>query len=337
MNVIDFLPHCQTNFSPVMKKMMRTYILVKRHISYFNPLKNVHRLDNVLRGAVFIKGALAISFIFFLLFVVYASMQIQAHNHTLGQLEQAKQENKELQIINEQLRNEIKKIKQKFESKQSYIESATRKVAYLTFDDGPSANTEKVLAILDRYHIKATFFVIGNNSEFGKQMYKRIVYRGHALGLHSYSHNYRQIYASSPAFHKDFVRIKQLVYETTGYAPNIMRFPGGSNNLVSRKYGGRALMPLLIKEITKEGYQYFDWNVDSRDAERTLQPRDVIVRSVLKGSHGKTKVIILMHDSQVKTTTVEALPAIIEGLKKQGFSFDILTNRSFIYHFAITS
>jgi peptidoglycan/xylan/chitin deacetylase (PgdA/CDA1 family) len=317
-----FSPIVKQTLPPVMKKTMGTYISItsERH-----------------KGAVFIKSTLAISFLFFLLFVVYASVQIQAYHHTLGQLEQAKQENKELQTINEQLRNEIKKIKQEFESKQSYIESTTRKVAYLTFDDGPSANTEKVLTILDRYHIKATFFVIGNNSESGKQMYKCIVYRGHALGLHSYSHNYRQIYASSPAFHNDFTRVKQLVYETTGYVPDIMRFPGGSNNLVSRKYGGRALMPLLIKEITKEGYQYFDWNVDSRDAERTLQSRDVIVRSVLKGSQGKPKVIILMHDSQVKKTTVEALPAIIEGLKKQGFSFDILTNRSFTYHFTITS
>jgi peptidoglycan/xylan/chitin deacetylase (PgdA/CDA1 family) len=164
-------------------------------------------------------------------------------------------------------------------------------------------------------------------------MYKRIVAEGHAIGLHSYSHEYRTIYVSPAAFHQDFDQIRNLVYQQTDRKPNIIRFPGGSNNHVSRKYGGKDLMHTLIQQMTQEGYHYFDWNVDSRDAERITQSRDVIIQSVLHGSKNKQKAIILMHDSQAKTTTVEALPAIIEGLRKQGFSFDVLTDQSFTYHF----
>ncbi|MED0670441.1 polysaccharide deacetylase family protein [Aneurinibacillus aneurinilyticus] len=282
-------------------------------------------------GAKTIKGAVTASIIFFILFVIYASLQAYTNRNTIRHLEEIQQEKKELQVINEKLTSELKEIKQNI--KKAPQQNPAKKVAYLTFDDGPSSNTSAILSILDYYKIKATFFVIGNQSKHGKYMYKRIVAEGHAIGLHSYSHEYRTIYVSPAAFHQDFDQIRNLVYQQTDRKPNIIRFPGGSNNHVSRKYGGKDLMHTLIQQMTQEGYHYFDWNVDSRDAERITQSRDVIIQSVLHGSKNKQKAIILMHDSQAKTTTVEALPAIIEGLRKQGFSFDVLTDQSFTYHF----
>ncbi|MCP1358198.1 polysaccharide deacetylase family protein [Aneurinibacillus migulanus] len=303
--------------------------MIARCLSYISIILNL------ILGARTIKGAVTVSIIFFILFIIYTSLQAYTYRNTARHLEKIQQEKKELQAANKKLAGELKKIKQNM--KKTSQQSPNKKVAYLTFDDGPSSNTSAILSILDHYKIKATFFVIGNQSERGKHMYKRIVAEGHAIGLHSYSHEYRTIYVSPTAFHQDFNQIRELVYQLTGQKPNIIRFPGGSNNHISRKYGGKNLMHTLIQQMTREGYRYFDWNVDSRDAERVTQSRDIIIQSVLQGSKNKQKAIILLHDSQVKTTTVEALPAIIEGLRKQGFSFDVLTDQSFTYHFAPSS
>lgn len=278
--------------------------------------------------------------VFFLLFLVYASVQAHAYQNTARKIAQLSMANEALRKANEQLaityykaQEELEQSKKTTAPKPQAQPDPKKKVAYLTFDDGPSKNTAAVLSILQRYQVKATFFVIGNETETGRQMYKRITADGHAIGLHSYTHDYRKIYASPAAFYDDFTRIRELVHNATGISPTIIRFPGGSNNHVSRKYGGRTIMQTLIHEMTKQGYQYFDWNVDSTDASRFLQSRDAIVRSVLQGSKNKQKAIILMHDSQVKTTTVDALPAIIEGLRKQGFAFEKLTSESFTYQF----
>jgi peptidoglycan/xylan/chitin deacetylase (PgdA/CDA1 family) len=284
-------------------------------------------------GARPIKGAVTVSILFFFLFVLYASVQASAYHNVVRKLTQSEQKNKELQRLNEELNNQLKNVKQPLKQAEKTQEQ-NKKIAYLTFDDGPSTNTAAILSILDHYKVKATFFVIGNNTDFGKQMYKRIAEEGHAIGLHSYTHEYKKIYASPAAFQSDFDQLRQLLYGATGLTPTIIRFPGGSNNHVSRKYGGRTLMQTLIKQVTKEGYQYVDWNVDSRDAERVIQSPDIIVHSILQESKNKQKAIILMHDAPVKTTTVTALPAVIEGLRKQGFSFDVVTNQSFMYRFA---
>ncbi|BAU26393.1 peptidoglycan/xylan/chitin deacetylase (PgdA/CDA1 family) [Aneurinibacillus soli] len=219
----------------------------------------------------------------------------------------------------------------------SHSQSKTQKIAYLTFDDGPSANTRSILRILAAYDVQATFFVTGKNTASGRELYRLIRRGGHSLGLHSYSHNYRHIYSSPQAFQNDFVQLDKLIHVSTGYQPDILRFPGGSNNHVSWKYGGKDLMMTLAQQKLKEGYQYFDWNVDSTDASVNRQKRERIVQAVLNGCHGKQKAIILMHDSPAKITTVQALPQIIEGLRKQGFTFAPLTHDSFTYHFILPS
>jgi peptidoglycan/xylan/chitin deacetylase (PgdA/CDA1 family) len=207
------------------------------------------------------------------------------------------------------------------------------KIAYLTFDDGPSNSTRKILHILKTYGVTATFFVIGTETSEGKSIYKEIATAGHALGNHTYSHNYNRIYKSPEAFMKDVHKLDQLLEETVGYRPDILRFPGGSDNHLSRKSGGKGVMRKVAAEVKAQGYQYFDWNVSSTDAAAPVQDRDMIIDSVLSASKGKKRIIVLMHDNTYKTTTLEALPIVIRRLKAAGFRFEKLQKSSFTFQF----
>ncbi|NLY53214.1 MAG: polysaccharide deacetylase [Firmicutes bacterium] len=209
------------------------------------------------------------------------------------------------------------------------------KFAYLTFDDGPSHNTERILDILKNYGVKATFFVIGTESEYGKHLYRRIVEEGHAIGLHSYNHVYADIYQSEDAFMNSMYKLRDLIEETTGVRPDILRFPGGSNNSFAKKYGGPNLAANLVERIHREGMQYFDWNVSSMDATAPVVSSQVITAASLAGARNRDQAIILMHDAPAKTTTVEALPAIIEGLQAQGFTFEVLKRDTPPAHFRL--
>jgi peptidoglycan-N-acetylglucosamine deacetylase len=197
------------------------------------------------------------------------------------------------------------------------------KVAYLTFDDGPSDNTPKILDILKENNIKATFFVNGYPAR--REIYQRIINEGHTIGNHTYSHNYAYLYQTVDGFNSDKQKLDDFIYEITNVKPQILRFPGGSNNQVSYRYGGTAFMDTLTKQVKQAGVKYFDWNVDSTDASVVTQDKDKIISQVLNGSKNKKQAIILMHDSQPKTTTAQALPSIISGLKEQGFIFSSLS------------
>ena len=209
----------------------------------------------------------------------------------------------------------------------------SRKIAYLTFDDGPSVNTGEILDILKKYDIKATFFVVGRSDDNSKNLYKRIVKEGHAIGNHTYSHEYKTLYSSEKDFLSDFKKLEHHVYDITGIKMDIMRFPGGSNTIIPNKYSDDKFMVRMIAKMLYDGYQYFDWNVDSRDAKAAKQNKDIIVSSVLKGVKNNNPAIILFHDSLPKTTTVEALPIIIEKLLEEGYVFKILHKNSFYVHF----
>ncbi len=192
---------------------------------------------------------------------------------------------------------------------------------YLTFDDGPSARTDEILEILDKYGVKATFFVVGANEEGDLERMQKIVAAGHTLAIHSYSHDYKKIYASVEAYLEDFNQMFCQIYEATGVKPQIFRFPGGSVN--SYNVG---IHQQLIAEMTRRGFVYFDWNVANGDAVFSkIQPSSTLTANALKGVGTARRAIILMHDSSAKTTTVEALPAIIEGYLEAGYSFAALT------------
>ncbi len=206
------------------------------------------------------------------------------------------------------------------------------KVCYLTFDDGPSDNTLKILDILKTANAKATFFVI-NSSHFS--YVKNIDSAGHTVALHTDTHNFSYVYKSTTNYYKDLEAIKSRVKSQIGKDVNIIRFPGGSSNGVSAQYC-KGIMTKLTKDKTQsvesKGYKYFDWNVDSGDAEKNNVPANTIINNVVTNSKNKDDICLLMHDTGAKGTTVEALPKIICYLRSQGYRFEALEEDSPIFH-----
>jgi peptidoglycan/xylan/chitin deacetylase (PgdA/CDA1 family) len=186
---------------------------------------------------------------------------------------------------------------------------AAQKKVYLTFDDGPSSNTGRILDILAEYDVKATFFVVGRTDEKSLDSYRRIVAEGHTLGMHSYSHQYQEIYRSVEAFSEDLLKLQELLYIETGVWSRYYRFPGGSSNTVSG-----IDMQELIEYLTAQNITYFDWNIASGDAATTGNSAWRIANNCISGLGDKAQGIILMHDAADKNSTVEALPAIIERI-----------------------
>ncbi len=191
------------------------------------------------------------------------------------------------------------------------------KVAYLTFDDGPSHLTLPLLDVLDQYNIKATFFVVGKTSPEDKLALQETVRRGHTLAVHSYTHDYKKIYASPEAFLEDFDKERALIYEATGVEPTIYRYAGGSVNGYN-KNTARA----IIDEMNRRGYTYYDWNVDSGDAAGSKGKE--IYQNVVSQSKNLEKAVILFHNTSAKQDTLDQLPGIIEALQGMGFRFDKL-------------
>ena len=186
--------------------------------------------------------------------------------------------------------------------------TAAHKV-YLTFDDGPSIYTDEILDILDEYDVKATFFVVGKETETAEEAMKEIVARGHTLGMHSYSHKYTEIYASLESFEEDFTEIRDLLYEVTGVESVVYRFPGGSSNTISK-----IDMSDFAEYLDTQGVRFFDWNISSGDGGRKQLSVDELVENVTSRIEQRETAVILMHDSADKLTTVEALPTIIENI-----------------------
>lgn len=197
---------------------------------------------------------------------------------------------------------------------------------YLTFDDGPGQYTEKLLDILDNYNIKATFFV---TNQFPKYQYliKEEATRGHTIGVHTYSHLW-SIYSSVDDYMNDFNAMNNIIYNQTGKYAKIFRFPGGSSNTVSRRYC-LGIMTTLANKMINEGYQYYDWNMDSTDTA-SKNTVDSIINNVKRSLKGNSYYIILMHD--IKKNTIEALPTIIEYAKSIGYNFKPITEETPIVH-----
>ena len=187
---------------------------------------------------------------------------------------------------------------------------------YLTFDDGPSENTSKILSILEKYDAKATFFVVYRKGDNNKKLYKRIVDEGHTIGIHSFTHNYKNIYSSKKAFCKDVVLMRKYIYDVTGVKTNFYRFPGGSGNSVSK-----VDIRECIKFLNKESIIYYDWNVENGDATGKKLSDKQLINNVVKNVKTKNTPIVLMHDAATKNSTVRTLPTIIKILKKQGYEF----------------
>lgn len=188
-------------------------------------------------------------------------------------------------------------------------EEGIRKV-YLTFDDGPSSNTGRILDILARYDVKATFFVVGKEDEIYQPLYNRIVEEGHTLAMHSYSHKYQEIYQSKESYVEDLTKLQEFLYDTTGVWCRYCRFPGGSSNSVSK-----VDMHELIEYLDEQDMTYFDWNIVSGDATSDYISSGDIIRNCTRKLGEFDEAIILMHDAAEKDSTVEALPGLIEQIQ----------------------
>lgn len=193
-----------------------------------------------------------------------------------------------------------------------------QKTVYLTFDDGPSYLTSQVLDVLDQYDVKATFFVTYQPKY--ADMYKEIVDRGHAIGVHSASHVYNEIYASYENWLQDFTKMYDYIYEQTGIYPSVYRFPGGSCGVPCKTHP--EVRDQAIAYLESLGMEYYDWNVSSEDGGYVEIYQ--AYRNVIDNIRARHVPIILMHDGAKKENTLAALPDVLKQLKEWGYAFETL-------------
>lgn len=197
---------------------------------------------------------------------------------------------------------------------------------FLTFDDGPSAYTSRLLDILKKNEVTAAFFVTGTAAY--RSMIGRAYREGHVIGAHCYVHAYNTIYASLEAYLDDLQKIQDVIYEQTGAYTRFVRFPGGTSNTVSKKCVG--LMTTLSKLIPQMGYQYFDWNASCGDgadhtAEETLAYFKQYVQKQKSG-----EIMMLCHDT--KYNTVCSVEEMILWAKAEGKEFGTVDLTIYPHH-----
>lgn len=201
--------------------------------------------------------------------------------------------------------------------------SLPEKWVCLTFDDGPSKTTPDVLSALNAAGVHATFFVVatGYNEKY-LPLLTEAVSAGHQIALHSASHEYSDIYRSSDAYWEDIALLKERIAPyVDAESIRYLRFPGGSTNTVSRRYGGKGLMKQLKAEVEQKGWHWVDWNVCAEDAVGGHPSAGTIYRNVVHETGQQTNCIVLMHDSSSTHTTAEALPDIIRWYADNGYTF----------------
>lgn len=193
------------------------------------------------------------------------------------------------------------------------------KRVFLTFDDGPSKDvTPHILDILDKYNIKATFFVLGNRVKMYPDIVKQEYEAGHYIANHGYSHKYSSIYKNVDSILKEYNKTEQAIREALGdetYSSSLFRFPGGSKGGPYEKIKKKAR-----KELKEYGIAYLDWSALTYDSEGAKTKKEIL--SNLKETiNGWNNVVILMHDAADKKITYETLEDVIKYLKKEGYEF----------------
>lgn len=216
------------------------------------------------------------------------------------------------------------------------IQAEDAKTIYLTFDDGPSIHTQRLLDVLAKYQIPGTFFVTSLQPEYAYMIAKE-AQAGHVVAEHSYTHNYATVYASTDAFWQDFHNMNEIIHQQTGTYANLFRFPGGSSNTVSQNYAS-GIMSTLVKEASLYGYTYFDWNVSSGDAGGATTADEVynnVITQVAKvSSYGKPSVV-LQHDT--KGFSIDAVERIIIWGLQNGYHFSSLSQGSYTAHHGVVN
>lgn len=270
----------------------------------------ITRMKNVV--IMVVAGWMVVSF----LAIIILTAQVIYLNHRIDKLtvrndnpiqeEMTEQDNTE----NMDLQTESENVSTDMDTEDNLAKKGDEHKVYLTFDGGPDENTNEILDVLAKYNVKATFFVIGSESDEMKAVYRRIVDEGHTLGMHSYSNSYSTIYSSSDSFEKDVTKLNAYLKKVTGEKSQYYRFPGGSNNEISNVDMSEFIHVLNEKKIT-----YFDWNVSAGDSASDYSVQDIVTNVTEGVSQYKTSVVLL-HDGDDKSTTVEALGPLIKALQK---------------------
>lgn len=268
---------------------------------------------------------IAILAIIIILLIIFIGVIIKVNNNkNINDKMNADKQEEENNIMLVELENKRKEEEEKEKEKQE--EENAKGIIYLTFDDGPSSDTTpKILEILERKNVKATFFVIHYN-EKNEELVKKEVRMKHTIALHGYTHTYSEVYGSADTCIENFRKIQEQVFQTTGIKSNIIRFPGGSSNTVSRKYC-QGVMTELSNRVLDEGFRYFDWNVDSDDAGHAKTSEDVYNNVTSKIKENRSNVV-LMHDFAGNEKTVNALERIIDYGIENGYVFRKITDET---------
>ena len=252
--------------------------------------------------------------------VVYKNNKKSVDQASDTEMDQSNEEVLRIALENKQREEEEKERKRQLEKEEE--EKATG-IIYLTFDDGPSSDsTPQILDILEKKNVKATFFVL-HYSEQNEHLIKREYSNGHTVALHGYTHNYSEVYQSADSCIENFKKIQNQVLQTTGFKSNIIRFPGGSSNTISKKYC-EGVMTELSQRVIDEGFRVFDWNVDSNDAGHAKNS-DAIFENVTTGIKPDRKNVVLMHDFFGNQKTIDALEGIINFGQENGYVFRRIT------------
>lgn len=204
-------------------------------------------------------------------------------------------------------------------NRMATIYDGEEKVAYLTFDDGPSTNvTPQILKILEEENVKATFFVLGSRVEKSPELVKQAYEAGHYIANHGYSHDYKAIYSSAQAVLDEYNKTEETIRNAIGipeYSSYLFRFPGGSSggkNAKQKKEG--------MKILDENNVAHINWNSLTRDAEGK-PTAESIVNDLKTSVNGKNKVVVLMHDTNAKQLTADTLRENISYLREQGYIF----------------
>lgn len=190
------------------------------------------------------------------------------------------------------------------------------KIIYLTFDDGPSKMTDKVLDVLKENNVKATFFLIGNQICGFENTIRRIQNEGHGIGLHTYTHSFKRIYKNRSNMIDEMLQCQSIIKNVTGASPNIIRLPGGS-----RKH----LTPSYLSELHSHNFKVYDWNMETRDGVNPKLSPNQIYKRATKGNEKLPYVMLLLHCDYMHKNTCTALPNIINYYKSQGYEFKVIT------------
>ena len=293
----------------------------KKDIEYYD-IYGLEKSTNKKKLIIYISTivVLIILIVIILCFIINAKINLRKKEIFESQiLEYTQQEQDKKDKKQKEKKKKIPVMSDNSKEQMKHIYTSESKRAFLTFDDGPSENTEDILKILKEKKIKATFFMLGSQIERMPETVKKVYKAGHYIANHGYSHVYESIYASPENVLDEYQRTNELVknvLQLPEYNTYIFRFPGGST-------GGKYvdIKNEAISLLEQNNILYVDWNALTGDSEIQDPTEEYLMNNLQETTQNKNSVVILMHDSQNKRITVDFLTKAIEFLEQQGFSF----------------